>query len=43
MLALTRQTVNLVLKDFEARGLLRCQYGRIEVLDWGALGREGES
>ena len=42
MLALTRQTVNLVLKDFEARGLLRCQYGRIDILDWAALGREGE-
>lgn len=42
MLSLTRQTVNLVLKDFEARGLLRCQYGRIEVLDWAALAREGE-
>lgn len=42
MLALTRQTVNQVLKDFEARGLLRCQYGRIEILDAAALGREGE-
>lgn len=41
MLALTRQTVNLVLKDFEARGLLRCQYGRIDILDAEALAREG--
>jgi CRP/FNR family cyclic AMP-dependent transcriptional regulator len=42
MLALTRQTVNLVLKDFEARGLLHCQYGRIDILDWAALQREGQ-
>ncbi|MEF9385519.1 Crp/Fnr family transcriptional regulator [Ralstonia solanacearum species complex bacterium KE056] len=37
LLALSRQTVNQVLKDFEARGLLRLAYGEIELLDFAGL------
>ncbi len=37
LLALSRQTVNQVLKDFETRGLLRLAYGEIELLDFAGL------
>ncbi|MCT7318098.1 Crp/Fnr family transcriptional regulator [Ralstonia sp. CHL-2022] len=37
LLALSRQTVNLVLKDFQARGILRVAYGEIELLDLPGL------
>lgn len=37
MLALSRQTVSEVLRDFEARGWLRRGYGQIELLDPPAL------
>ncbi|MFT3859300.1 MAG: Crp/Fnr family transcriptional regulator [Aquabacterium sp.] len=33
MLAMARQTVNRILKDMEARGVLRVTYGTVEVLD----------
>jgi CRP/FNR family transcriptional regulator, cyclic AMP receptor protein len=33
MLAISRQTVNQILKDFEANGLLRIRRGVIEILD----------
>jgi CRP/FNR family transcriptional regulator, cyclic AMP receptor protein len=42
MLALTRQTVNEVLRDLEARGIVARHYGRIEVLDHEALKAAGE-
>ena len=37
MLSASRQTVNQLLKDLEARGLLRLSYGTIEILDLDAL------
>ncbi len=37
MLATSRQTVNQVLKDLEARGLVRLSYGRIEIVDLEGL------
>ena len=37
LLALSRQTVNQVLKDFQARGILKVAYGEIELLDFDAL------
>lgn len=37
MLALTRQTVSEVLRDFESRGWVRRGYGSIELLDEAAL------
>jgi CRP-like cAMP-binding protein len=40
-LALTRQSVSEILKDFESRGLIRRSYGAIELLDWEQLCREG--
>lgn len=42
MLALTRQTVNEVLRELEARGIVARHYGRIEVLDRDALRAAGE-
>ncbi len=39
MLGSSRQTVNTVLKDYEARGLLRVAYGQIEILDLEGLRR----
>lgn len=39
MVALSRQTTNQILKDLEARGVLRLQRGGIEVLDLDALRR----
>lgn len=42
MLALSRQTVSEVLRDFEARGWLRRHYGEVELLDLAALRRAGE-
>lgn len=42
MLALTRQTVNEVLRDLEAQGIVARHYGRIEVLDREALRAAGE-
>lgn len=37
MLALTRQTVSQVLKDFERRGWIVCRYGEVELLDSAGL------
>jgi CRP-like cAMP-binding protein len=37
LLALSRQTVNQVLKDFQARGILKVAYGEIELLDLDGL------
>ncbi|MCO5397948.1 Crp/Fnr family transcriptional regulator [Ralstonia soli] len=37
LLALSRQTVNQVLKDLQARGMLRLAYGEIELLDFAGL------
>lgn len=37
LLALSRQTVNQVLKDFQARGILKVAYGEIELLDFAGL------
>ena len=37
LLALSRQTVNQVLKDFQARGILKLAYGEIELLDFAGL------
>lgn len=37
MLSLSRQTANQVLKDLEARGLLRLTYGEIEIVDLDGL------
>ena len=37
LLALSRQTVNQVLKDFQARGLIHVAYGGIELLDPAGL------
>jgi CRP-like cAMP-binding protein len=39
MLSSSRQTVNHLLKDLEARGLVRLAYGSIEILDLEALTR----
>jgi CRP-like cAMP-binding protein len=39
MLAVSRQTVNLLLKDLEARGLVRVAYGTIEIVDLDGLRR----
>lgn len=37
MLAISRQTANGVLKDLQARGIVRLTYGEIEILDLEAL------
>lgn len=37
LLALSRQTVNQVLKDLQARGILKLAYGEIELLDFARL------
>ncbi|QKE65006.1 Crp/Fnr family transcriptional regulator [Aquipseudomonas campi] len=37
MLALSRQTTNQILKELEARGALRLNYGEIEILDLECL------
>lgn len=37
MLALTRQTVNEILKDLAGQGVVKLQYGHIEILDVGRL------
>lgn len=37
LLALSRQTVNQVLKDFQARGILKLAYGEIELIDFAGL------
>ncbi|WP_414706755.1 Crp/Fnr family transcriptional regulator [Ralstonia sp. UBA689] len=37
LLALSRQTVNQVLKDLQARGILKVAYGEIELLDFPGL------
>jgi len=39
MLASSRQTVNHVLKNLEAEGLVRLKYGRVEILDLKGLRR----
>jgi len=43
MLSLSRQTVSEILRDFEARGLVKRHYGAIELLDRSTLEAEGES
>ncbi len=40
MLSLSRQTTNQLLKDLEARGVVRLKYGEIEIVDLEALGGE---
>jgi CRP-like cAMP-binding protein len=37
MVSASRQTVNQVLKDFEARGLVKVAYGEIEIIDLPGL------
>lgn len=37
MLAISRQTTNQILKDLEARGIVRLTYGEIEILDLHGL------
>jgi CRP-like cAMP-binding protein len=37
MLGASRQSVNAALKDWESRGVLRLQYGQIEIVDVDAL------
>jgi CRP-like cAMP-binding protein len=37
MLSTSRQTVNQLLKDLEARGVVRLAYGQVEILDHDAL------
>jgi CRP/FNR family cyclic AMP-dependent transcriptional regulator len=37
MLAVSRQTVNQMLRELEARGAIRLAYGRVEILDMPAL------
>ncbi|TBV06541.1 Crp/Fnr family transcriptional regulator [Phytopseudomonas dryadis] len=37
MLAISRQTTNQILKELEARGILRLTYGEIEILDLEGL------
>jgi CRP-like cAMP-binding protein len=37
MVSSSRQTVNQVLKDFEARGLVKVAYGEIEIVDLAGL------
>jgi CRP/FNR family cyclic AMP-dependent transcriptional regulator len=39
MLAVSRQTVNHLLKALEAEGLVRLKYGRVEILDLKGLRR----
>jgi CRP/FNR family transcriptional regulator, cyclic AMP receptor protein len=39
MLGSSRQTINTVLKDLEARGVVRVAYGQIEILDLDGLRR----
>lgn len=41
MLALSRQTVSEVLRDFEARGWVKRRYGQVELLDLAALTQAG--
>lgn len=42
MLAMSRQTTNQILKDLEARGLVRLKYGEVEIVDLAALDAAGE-
>ena len=42
MLALSRQTTNQILKDLEAQGALRLNYGEIEILDLDLLKRAAQ-
>jgi CRP-like cAMP-binding protein len=42
MLSTSRQTANQLLKELEARGLIRLSYGTIEILDLDGLRRAGE-
>lgn len=39
LMQITRQTVGLALKDLEAEGVIRRQYGHVEILDWARLTR----
>lgn len=41
MLSLSRQTINQVLRQFEAQGLLKLHYRELEVLDLGGLREAG--
>jgi DNA-binding transcriptional regulator LsrR (DeoR family) len=40
MLSVSRQTINTLLKDLEARGLIRLSYASIEIVDLEALRRD---
>jgi len=42
MLAVSRQTVNHLLKELESRGLIRISYASIEIVDLDALRREAK-
>ncbi|MOA68038.1 hypothetical protein D3C78_1954700 [compost metagenome] len=42
MLAVSRQTTNQILKDLEAQGALRLNYGEIEILDLALLQRAAQ-
>ncbi len=42
MLSTSRQTANQLLKELEARGLIRLSYGTIEILDLDGLRRAGQ-
>jgi CRP/FNR family cyclic AMP-dependent transcriptional regulator len=42
MLAVSRQTVNHLLKDLEGRGLIRLSYASVEILDLPSLRREAQ-
>jgi CRP-like cAMP-binding protein len=37
LLGASRSSVNRILKDMEARGMLRVRYRRVEILDAGAV------
>ena len=42
MLGVSRQTINQILKDLEAQGLIKLAYGEIEILDAAGLRALGE-
>jgi CRP/FNR family transcriptional regulator, cyclic AMP receptor protein len=43
MMAMSRQTTNQLLRDFETRGLVRLSYGRVEILDLPGLRRAAQA
>ncbi len=42
LMLVTRQTVGLALKDLESEGIIRRQYGHVEILDWDRLAQVAE-